>query len=127
MQSQSYTANNAVATTTDAMGSGGTGGNVTTFSYDTANNPTQVQIPTGAKNTLAYGSQPGCGSDAGGTDKVTCITDAAGNKTGMVYDAAGNMTSQTQTCIRDREPAAADEPAGRIWCGGVVRAGGVAG
>ncbi|WP_116115647.1 RHS repeat domain-containing protein [Austwickia chelonae] len=96
-QSQSFTANNNIATTTDAMGAGGgAGGNIVQFSWDTNNNPTQVKMPTGATSTLAYGSQAGCGSDGSGAgDKVTCATDAAGNKTGMTWDPAGNLTSST--------------------------------
>ncbi|GAB78525.1 hypothetical protein AUCHE_09_01300 [Austwickia chelonae NBRC 105200] len=96
VRSQTYTANNNIATTTDAMGSGGAGGNIVSFSWDTNNNPSQVKLPTGATSTLAYGAQAGCGSDAsGGSDKVTCATDAAGNKTGMTWDPVGNMTSST--------------------------------
>ncbi|WP_409483477.1 DUF6531 domain-containing protein [Arsenicicoccus dermatophilus] len=39
-RSATWTANSTVATTTDAMGTGGTGGNVTSYTWDSANNPT---------------------------------------------------------------------------------------
>ncbi|MBW3083827.1 hypothetical protein KEM60_00004 [Austwickia sp. TVS 96-490-7B] len=95
-RSKTYTANNAVATSTAAVAAGGVGADVTSFSWDTNNNPSQVKMPTGATTTLGYGSAANCGTDAGSSgDKLKCVTDPAGNKTAMNWDAQGNLTSST--------------------------------
>ncbi len=97
-RSASWTANSMIATTTDAMGAGGTGGNITKYTWDTANNPTQVQIPTGAVTSAVYTTGGACAStDSANPDRPKCITDDAGNKTSMAYDAVGNLTSKTDT------------------------------
>jgi len=87
-----------IATTTDAMGAGAAGGNITKYTWDTANNPTQVQIPTGAMTSAVYTTGGACGStDSANPDRPKCLTDDAGNKTSMTYDAVGNLTSKTDT------------------------------
>jgi len=97
-RSASWTANSMIATTTDAMGAGGTGGNITKYTWDTANNPTQVQIPTGAVTSAVYTTGGACAStDSANPDRPKCLTDDAGNKTSMAYDAVGNLTSKTDT------------------------------
>lgn len=97
-RAQSWTANSSIATATDAMGAGGVGGNVSTYSYDSANNPIQVALPTGAVSSAVYTTGGACGSsDAANPDLPKCITDDAGNKTAMSYDALGNLTAKTDT------------------------------
>ena len=97
-QSQTFTANSSVATSTDAMGTGGTGGNITSYSYDSANNPTQIQAPTGATSTAVYGPGGACGStDSGHTYQPKCTTDPAGNRTAYTYDGPGNVTRVQDT------------------------------
>lgn len=94
-RSQTWTANSAVATTTDAMGAGGTGGNITKFSYDSANNPIQVAMPTGAITSALYTTGGACGTaGTASPDQPACITDDAGNSAAMRYDAMGNLLSR---------------------------------
>lgn len=78
------------------MGSGTTPGGVTEFSYDGVNNPTAVQIPTGARAEATYGTGGACGStDTRHPHLPKCLTDPAGNQTSFTYDAAGNTLSAT--------------------------------
>ncbi|MBM9462208.1 RHS repeat-associated core domain-containing protein [Aeromicrobium sp. YIM 150415] len=97
-RSQEWTPNSQVATQTDAMG-GGTGeGNVTSYSYDDANNPTQVQLPTGAAANATYGIDDGCASPTSGHPHlVKCSTDPEGGQKTFAYDGPGNLTHQTDT------------------------------
>ncbi|WP_008406600.1 RHS repeat-associated core domain-containing protein [Streptomyces sp. SM8] len=88
-RSKTYDANNNVASATDAMGtgSGGSGGNVTTYGWDSRNNPTASTMPTGATAALtAY--QTIAGADLPGT-----FTSPDGEESKYKYDGAGNTTS----------------------------------
>ncbi|WP_293780169.1 RHS repeat-associated core domain-containing protein, partial [uncultured Aeromicrobium sp.] len=97
-RSQEWTPNSQIAATTDAMGSDGGQGNVTSFSYDDANNPTQVSLPTGAAARATYTSDAECGSATQDHPYlVKCASDPAGNKTTYEYDGPGNLMSQTDT------------------------------
>ncbi|WP_309051102.1 RHS repeat-associated core domain-containing protein [Streptomyces sp.] len=90
-RSRTYDANNNVQTATDAMGVGGTGGNVTTYGWDTRNNLTSAKLPTGATSALS-GYRTLSGADLPGS-----LTTADGEKTDYTYDAAGNTTSVAVT------------------------------
>ncbi|MEU7151182.1 RHS repeat-associated core domain-containing protein [Streptomyces sp. NPDC045456] len=79
--------NHLTQTATDAMGSGTTPGNVTTYGWDTRNNPTSLKLPTGATSTLA-GYQTVAGADLPGT-----LTTADGEKSTYKYDTNGNPES----------------------------------
>lgn len=80
--------NHLVQTVTDAMGTGtgGTGGNVTTYGWDTRNNPTSTKLPTGANAAAQY-------QTVAGADLPTSMTDADGRKDTYAYDTAGNTLS----------------------------------
>ncbi|MFF5506234.1 RHS repeat-associated core domain-containing protein [Streptomyces roseolus] len=90
-RSKTFDGNNNVQTATDAMGVGGTGGNVTTYGWDTRNNLTSAKLPTGATAALA-GYQTLSGADLPGS-----MTTADGEKTDYTYDAAGNTKSVAVT------------------------------
>ncbi|QIJ66426.1 RHS repeat-associated core domain-containing protein [Streptomyces sp. JB150] len=86
----SYT-NHLTQTTTDAMGTGtdGTGGNVTTYGWDTRNNPVKTQLPMGATASVtAY-------QTIAGTDLPNDFTSADGRKDSFSYDTNGNTMSVT--------------------------------
>ena len=68
-----------MTTTTDGLG------NVTTYAYDAAGEPTSVTDPLGHTTTTVY--------DAAG--QVTETINALGNATYYGYDAVGNQTSVT--------------------------------
>ncbi len=85
-RSRTYDAHNVV-TATDAMGTGGSGGNVTAYGWDARSNPTSAELPTGATAALT-GYQTIAGTDLPGT-----LTSPDGEKTDYAYDAAGNTTS----------------------------------
>ncbi|MFJ8988820.1 RHS repeat domain-containing protein [Streptomyces sp. NPDC102279] len=88
-RSDTYDANHNLATATDAMGtgSGGSGGNVTTYGWDSRNNATSAKLPTGATGTMD-GYQTIAGSDLPGT-----LTTPDGTKTSYKYDTVGNTKS----------------------------------
>ncbi|MFF0026605.1 RHS repeat-associated core domain-containing protein [Streptomyces sp. NPDC005496] len=80
--------NHLLQTATDAMGtgSGGTGGNVTTYGWDARNNPSSAKMPTGATSTGSW-------QTVAGAERLTSSTSADGEKTDFSYDAAGNTAS----------------------------------
>ncbi|WP_127469440.1 RHS repeat-associated core domain-containing protein [Streptomyces sp. B27] len=86
-RSRKYDANNNVQEATDAMGTGGVGGNVTTYGWDARNNPTGSTLPTGATASVT-GYQTIAGTDLPGRS-----TTADGEKTDYTYDTAGNTRS----------------------------------
>ncbi|MFE6132967.1 RHS repeat-associated core domain-containing protein [Streptomyces sp. NPDC056437] len=90
-RSKTFDANNNVQTATDAMGTGGTGGNVTTYGWDGRNNPTSAKLPTGATSSLT-GYQTKSGADLPGS-----MTTADSEKTDYTYDDAGNTKSVAVT------------------------------
>ncbi|WP_435189412.1 RHS repeat-associated core domain-containing protein [Streptomyces sp. bgisy126] len=90
-RSTSYDANNNVQTATDAMGTGGAGGNVTTYGWDARSNPTSAKLPTGATASISQ-YQTLSGADLPGS-----MTTMDGEKTDYTYDAAGNTTSVAVT------------------------------
>lgn len=87
-----WTANNDVATETDADGK------VTTFTYDAANNPTGSSAPTGATTSATYTSTASCPTtDTAHPYDVKCATDDAGKTQALTYDAAGNPVAVQDT------------------------------
>ncbi|MFJ9621959.1 RHS repeat-associated core domain-containing protein [Streptomyces sp. NPDC101181] len=86
-RSKKYDGNRNVEEAADAMGVGGASGNVTTYGWDSRNNPTGSTLPTGATATVS-GYQTIAGSDLPGT-----MTSADGEKTDYTYDTAGNTKS----------------------------------
>lgn len=106
-RARTWTPNGDVATATDAMGTAGTGGHVTTYSYDTNNQLTSVSIPTGAATRLAYAAAAGCATQDGAHPYLPkCATDAQGNTSSVTYDAAGNVmaTQDTSTNAANKSP-----------------------
>ena len=98
IQSTSYSTNNNVSTTTDALGAGSTPGNITSYSYDQLNNATGVTYPTGAAASATYSQGTSCpGAGSGNPNLPKCSKDDAGNGKSFQYDTAGNVTSTTDT------------------------------
>lgn len=98
VRATTWTANSDIATSTDALGSGTTAGNVTTYSYDGDNNPTSAQLPTGAASSAIYALGTNCpNGNTGDAFQVKCSIDASGNKKDFQYDPAGNPTTVTDT------------------------------
>ncbi|WLQ45218.1 RHS repeat-associated core domain-containing protein [Streptomyces laculatispora] len=86
-RTKTFDANRNVKSASDAMGVGGTGANVTTYGWDSRNNPTSAKLPTGA-TSAATGYQTIAGSDLPGS-----ITTPDDEKTDYTYDTAGNTKS----------------------------------
>jgi RHS repeat-associated protein len=81
--------NRLTQTAIDAMGTGadGTGGNTTTYGWDSRNNATSVKLPLGATASVtAY-------QTVAGTDLPNDFTSADGRKDTFTYDANGNTLS----------------------------------
>lgn len=81
--------NHLVQTATDAMGTGadGTGGNTTTYGWDSRNNATSAKLPLGATASVsAY-------QTVAGTDLPNDFTTPDGRKDSFSYDASGNTLS----------------------------------
>lgn len=83
--------NHLVQTAVDAMGTGsdGTGGNTTTYGWDSRNNATSAKLPLGATASVsAY-------QTVAGTDLPNDFTSADGRKDSFKYDTNGNTMSVT--------------------------------
>ncbi|MFG3102682.1 RHS repeat-associated core domain-containing protein [Streptomyces sp. NPDC048182] len=78
-------------TAVDAMGSGSTPGNTTTYGWDARNNPISQKLPTGATAQLT-GWLTKAGMDVPGT-----YASPEDSKTDYTYDAVGNTTSVAVT------------------------------
>ncbi len=120
-RSQTWSSNNDVATTTDALGAGSTPGNVTTYSYDELHNATGISYPTGAAASATYAQGTSCpGAGSGNPYLPKCTKDDAGNGKQFDYDSAGNLTRVVDTSAGGG--AAAEERtyenASRSVCGG---------
>ncbi|MFJ5869518.1 RHS repeat-associated core domain-containing protein [Streptomyces parvus] len=85
-RSKKYDANRNVKEAADAMGVGGASGNVTTYGWDSRNNPTLSKLPTGATATVSY-------QTIAGSDLPETMTTADDEKTKYTYDTAGNTKS----------------------------------
>ncbi len=86
-RSHSFDAQHNMVTAVDAMGTGTTSGNTTTYGWDSRNNLTSAALPTGATTALT-GYQSIAGADLPGS-----ITSPDGEKTSFSYDASGNPLS----------------------------------
>lgn len=86
-RSSTFDAQHNMVTAVDAMGTGTTPGNTTTYGWDSRNNLTSASLPTGATTSLT-GYQTIAGADLPGT-----ITSPDGEKTSFSYDASGNPLS----------------------------------
>lgn len=94
---QTWTSNSAIATTTNGLTSGSTGFK-TTYSFDGLNNPTRMQLPTGAATQAFYAAGPNCqGAQTGNIYLPKCTIDASGNRSSMSYDSWGRLTNRTNT------------------------------
>lgn len=81
LQSQTWTSNSDLATTTNALGQ------TSTNSYDSAtNNLIGTELPSGASSSLGY-------ADASDPYRVTSVTDPQQVITGLDYDERGNITT----------------------------------
>lgn len=97
-RAQTWTTNSDVATATDAFGTGGGPGNVTTATYDSLNNATGIVLPTGAATQALYAQGPDCqGAQSGHPYLPKCAIDDAGNHQSYTYDTAGNLTQVEDT------------------------------
>lgn len=99
----SWTADNHVATVTDAYGK------VTTYSYSTDgnNNLVKVQIPTGAATSSTY-------QDTTHPYSPTSTTDAQGNTTTYAYDANGNLHLITDALSTQNQATINHNPNGTV-------------
>ncbi|MER5834935.1 RHS repeat-associated core domain-containing protein [Streptomyces sp. NPDC002130] len=88
---QTFDPNHNIDTAEDAMGVGGATGNLTDYGWDSRNNPTSAELPTGATASLT-GYQTISGADLPAT-----LTSADGEKTTYSYDTAGNTKSVAVT------------------------------
>ncbi|MFF5251217.1 RHS repeat-associated core domain-containing protein [Streptomyces leeuwenhoekii] len=90
-RSKSWGPDNDVMTATDAMGATPEEGNVTSYTYDSAFNPTSVTLPTGAQATATWVKK-------GSGFFPETLTSASAEKTTNGYDTSGNLlTSQDST------------------------------
>ncbi|MFI7383722.1 RHS repeat-associated core domain-containing protein [Streptomyces sp. NPDC049813] len=89
-RSKSWGPDNDIATATDAMGAAPEDGNVTSYKYDSAFNPTTVTIPTGASATATWVKK------GSGYFPETATT-ASAQKTENGYDASGNLLTSTDS------------------------------
>nr|WP_243845512.1 RHS repeat-associated core domain-containing protein [Microbacterium halimionae] len=92
-RSQTWTADNAIATTTDALAS-----HTTTYTYDQTGNRTGAQLPTGAASAAIYALGPDCNApDTGTTYQIKCSVSASGATTQYEYDQYGQIIKKTDT------------------------------
>lgn len=96
-RSQSWTPNSDISSSTDALGSGSTPGNSTTYAYDQLGNQTTVALPTGAGAAALYATGSSCTGSGGTAYQVKCSTSDSGSKTTNNYDAVGNLLTQTDS------------------------------
>ncbi|MEE1831781.1 DUF6531 domain-containing protein [Streptomyces sp. SP17KL33] len=89
-RSTKFDANNNIDSTTDAMGSGTTPGNVTDYGFNTRNNVESVTLPTGGRTVNTW-------QTIAGGDVPKDSTNADGEKTSFTYDTVGNTKSVAQT------------------------------
>ncbi|NJQ02519.1 hypothetical protein HCK00_18725 [Streptomyces sp. PLAI1-29] len=89
-RSKSWGPDNNVLTAVDAMGATPGDGNVTSFSYDDAFNPTSATIPTGAQASMSWVER------SGGQYPQT-LTSASDEKISNAYDTSGNLLSRTDS------------------------------
>ncbi|UVS80547.1 Cell wall-associated polypeptide [Actinokineospora sp. UTMC 2448] len=83
-QSQTWTANSDIQSTTDGLN------NSTTGTYDSLNNLISTKLPTGATTTIGYIS-------TAHPNQPTSVKDPAGNEQTLSYDSAGNITKVRST------------------------------
>ncbi|RAJ76903.1 RHS repeat-associated protein [Streptomyces sp. PsTaAH-137] len=91
-RSTKFDANHNIDTSTDAMGTGtgGTGGNVMDYGFNTRNNLETIKSPTGGQSVSNW-------QTIAGGDVPKDTTNADGEKTTYGYDTAGNTKSVAQT------------------------------
>ncbi|WP_279592820.1 RHS repeat-associated core domain-containing protein [Streptomyces liangshanensis] len=90
-RSKSWGPDNNIATATDAMGASPQDGNVTSYTYDSAFNPTSAALPTGASATATWVKK-------GSGYFPETATSASAEKTANGYDTSGNLlTSEDST------------------------------
>ncbi|MFJ9720933.1 RHS repeat-associated core domain-containing protein [Streptomyces sp. NPDC101213] len=90
-RSTKFDANHNIDSSTDAMGSGTTPGNVTEYGFNNRNNLETVTLPTGGATVNHWQTIAGAG------DVPSDSTNPDGEKTEFKYDTAGNTMSVAQT------------------------------
>jgi len=97
-RSGAYNSNGDGLTVVDAMGSGNTSGNTSTYTYNSRNSPVSAQAPTGASSYLGYAANDTLGggrscasSDTSHPYLAKCAADAQGNTATFSYDGPGNL------------------------------------
>lgn len=96
-RSSTYSPNDDVLTATDAMGTGATAGNTSTYGYDNNNNPTSAQSATGATSSAEYQASSSCPGGGVNTYQPKCTRSADGNSSALTYDGPGNVTASTNS------------------------------
>ncbi|RAJ70578.1 YD repeat-containing protein, partial [Streptomyces sp. PsTaAH-137] len=89
-RSKSWGPDNDIATATDAMGASPEDGNVTSYKYDSAFNPTTATLPTGASATSTWVKK-------GSGYFPETATSASAEKTTNGYDTSGNLLTSTDS------------------------------
>ncbi|WP_205530679.1 RHS repeat-associated core domain-containing protein [Streptomyces sp. MBT27] len=100
-------------TATDALGTGTTPGNVTTYGWDNRNNPTSAKLPTGALASFTPWL------NKAGMDVPDTFTTPDNTKTAYGYDAVGNTTSVQTTGNTGGTTSSTYNPSAPT-CGGFV-------
>jgi RHS repeat-associated protein len=101
-ESQSWSANSDVNSTTDGLS------NKTTDNYDSLNNYTGSSLPTGAATTVGYGN-------ASFPHLPTSSADPAGDQVTYKYDTAGNLTTVHSTGLNaDLDKRTYNSPKGTL-------------
>ncbi|MCW2608741.1 MAG: sle [Frankiales bacterium] len=102
-RSASYNPNDSVTSAIDAMGSGSTPGNTTTYGYDTDYRPSGATAPagatgsTGAASTTTYTETPGTVTSRTGHWLPSGSTGPDGGTTAQTYDTVGNVATTQDT------------------------------
>ncbi|MEU2956591.1 RHS repeat domain-containing protein [Streptomyces xanthochromogenes] len=111
-RAKSYT-KHLTQTATDALGTGSTPGNVTTYGWDNRNNPTSAKLPTGAVASFTPWL------NKAGMDVPDSFTTPDNTKSTYAYDAVGNTTSVAVSGTGGGTTSATYNPS-TPTCGGFV-------
>nr|WP_272919941.1 RHS repeat-associated core domain-containing protein [Streptomyces sp. SID4948] len=90
-RSSSFNANHDQLTAVNALGTGTAASNTTTYVYDSSDNLTSAQLPTGATASTGVYTQHA------GAYLPPSLKDPSGHQTNFTYDTAGNLTQSQDT------------------------------